>query len=43
MDWPNKKIRIQAVPDFNTMEIPCFPNWLKNSFYANELMSDAFK
>lgn len=43
MDWPDKKIRIQAVPDFNTMEIPCFPNWLKNSFYANELMSDAFK
>lgn len=43
MDWPDKKIRIQAVPDFHAMEIPCFPNWIKFSAYANELMSDAFK
>jgi hypothetical protein len=36
MDWPDKKIKIQKAHDFHAMEIPRYPNWMKNTPYATE-------
>lgn len=43
ISWPDKRIRIQNVANINSMEIPCFPSFIKNSSCANEVLSMAFK